>query len=168
MEYNSNSNNVAMGWDDVIEEDSGGSLFIVLEEGDYNFTVTNFERGYFDGSAKVAPCPKAIVSVEVNTEQGPATSRINLLLNKQLEWKLSDFLRCIGQKKRGEKVHVRWDKIIGAKGRAHFKPREYTGNNGKTYHSNDIDRFYDYDEKYFQNESPSGFRNLNDDEEIPF
>lgn len=165
MEYN--ASNVAMDWDDVIEED-GGSSFVTLDEGDYNFTVTGFERAHFDGSAKVAPCPKAIISVQVDTDDGPAVSKFNLLLNKQLEWKLSAFLRCIGMKKRGEKVKIDWQKIVGSKGRAHFKPREYTGNNGNTYHANDLDRFIDYDEKFFQDDSPSGFKPLSDDGDIPF
>ena len=32
-----------LGWDDQIEK--GGSDFIVLPEGDYDFVVTEFERG---------------------------------------------------------------------------------------------------------------------------
>ena len=38
-----------LGWDDEITSDSGG--FLLLEEGDYDFTVTAFERGRFPGSA---------------------------------------------------------------------------------------------------------------------
>ena len=34
-------NNI-MNWDDTIEND--GQEFVVLPEGDYTFTVTNFER----------------------------------------------------------------------------------------------------------------------------
>ena len=36
-----------MDWNDTIESD--GQEFVLLDEGDYNFTVTNFERGRFPG-----------------------------------------------------------------------------------------------------------------------
>ena len=39
------NNNAGMDWDDAIEND--GQEFIILPEGDYNFTVTDFERGRF-------------------------------------------------------------------------------------------------------------------------
>ena len=35
--------NSIMDWNDVIEDD--GQEFVLLPEGDYNFVVTNFERG---------------------------------------------------------------------------------------------------------------------------
>ena len=35
-----------MDWNDSIEED--GQEYIILPEGDYNFRVTNFERGRFN------------------------------------------------------------------------------------------------------------------------
>ena len=43
--------NMIMDWNDAIVED--GQEFIILEEGDYNFIVTAFERGRFPGSAKI-------------------------------------------------------------------------------------------------------------------
>lgn len=53
-------NNI-MNWDDTIEND--GQEFVVLPEGDYTFTVTNFERGRFPGSAKIPPCNKATLTI---------------------------------------------------------------------------------------------------------
>ena len=37
-----NNNNMLMDWDDAIEND--GQEFIILPEGDYIFTVVDFER----------------------------------------------------------------------------------------------------------------------------
>ena len=54
------NNNVGMDWDDVLETD--GQEYIILPEGDYNFEVTDFERGHFPGSAKMAPSNKATPS----------------------------------------------------------------------------------------------------------
>ena len=50
-------NNAAMDWDDALEND--GQEFIILPEGDYNFIVTDFERGRFPGSAKMPACNKS-------------------------------------------------------------------------------------------------------------
>lgn len=164
-----NPNNVALDWDDEIEDDGGGN-FVILKEGDYNFTVTGFERGYYEGGAKVASCPKATVTVQVDTEEGPATARVVLLLNKTLEWKISSFFRCIGQKKHGQKLRPDWQAVIGSQGRGHFKPRDYTGSNGKSYQANDLESFYDYDEKFFEKTKPgAAFQELkDDDDELPF
>jgi hypothetical protein len=47
-----------MDWDDAIEND--GQEFIILPEGDYNFTVTDFERGSFPGSPKCPPATRRL------------------------------------------------------------------------------------------------------------
>ena len=49
-----------IGWDDQISVD--GEQYVVLEEGDYDFTVTGFERGRFPGSAKIPACNKAVLT----------------------------------------------------------------------------------------------------------
>ena len=92
-------NNI-MNWDDVIEND--GQEYILLPEGDYNYRVTNFERGQFPGGPKIPPCPKASLTLTVDTEQGTATARVDLLLYRTVEWKMAAFFRSIGQKKHGE------------------------------------------------------------------
>ena len=45
------------GWDDEIENDSE---FQILPDGDYNFTVTGFERGRHQGSAKLRRATKRL------------------------------------------------------------------------------------------------------------
>lgn len=64
MAFNNNQN-MCMGWDDQIEND--GQEFIILPEGGYNFTVTEFERGRFPGSAKIPACNKVTLTLEVKT-----------------------------------------------------------------------------------------------------
>lgn len=135
-----------MDWDDAIEND--GQEFIILPEGDYNFTVTDFERGRFPGGPKVPACNKATLTLQVKTKDGIAMVRTDLLLYRSLEWRISAFFRCIGQKKHGERLVMNWNKVVGSKGRAHFKPRKYT-KDGEERQANDVDRFYDYDEKNF-------------------
>ncbi len=154
-----------LDWDDTIEND--GQEFIILPEGDYNFTVTDFERGRFPGGPKVPPCNKASLTLQVKTDDGIANVRTDLLLYRSLEWRISAFFRCIGQKKHGERLTMNWNKVVGSKGRAHFKPRNYTDKDGNDRQANDVDRFYDYDEKFFPAEDE--WMNLPDgDEDLPF
>ena len=52
-----------LDWDSEIENE--GSDFIVAEPGDYDFVVTNFERGRFQGSAKMPPCNQAKLTIRL-------------------------------------------------------------------------------------------------------
>jgi len=157
--------NAGMDWDDTIEND--GQEFIILPEGDYNFTVTNFERGRFPGSAKMSACNKATLTLQVNTPDGIATVFTDLILNRLVEWRISAFFRCIGQKKHGERLVMDWNKVVGSRGCAHFKPRTYKDKDGNDRQVNDCDRFYDYDEKNFPAED-DWMDITGDDSDLPF
>lgn len=139
------TNNVPheLGWDDEIVNDSGS--YLLLEEGDYNFTVTGFERARFPGSAKIPPCNKAVLTLTVEADEGTASVKYDLILYSTMEWKLSEFFRAIGQKKHGEPLRPRWNELVGSRGRAHFKPRVYTKKDGSEGKANDVEKFYDYD-----------------------
>ena len=156
-----NDRNMVMDWNDTLEND--GQDFVILEEGDYNFTVTGFERGRFPGGPKVPACNKAALTLQVQTDEGVAVIRTDLLLYRSLEWRISAFFRCIGQKKHGERLVMDWNRVVGSQGRAHFKPRTYTDRDGNERQANDVDRFYD--EKYFP---VSGEWATVPDDEIPF
>lgn len=136
-----NFDNNIMDWDSTIESD--GQQYITLDEGDYSFTVTAFERSRFPGSAKIPPCPKASLTFAVDLPDGrTATCKEDLILYRTLEWKLASFFRSIGQKKSGERLVMDWSKVIGAKGRAHFKPRTYIAN-GEERTANSVDHYID-------------------------
>ena len=162
-----NEKNMFLDWDDAIESD--GQEFITLEEGDYNFTVTGFERGRFPGGVKIPACNKAALTLQVKTPDGIAVIHTDLLLYRTLEWRISAFFRCIGQKKHGERLVMDWNRVTGSKGRAHFKPRTYTDRDGNERTANDVDRFYDWDEKFFPaGGDDSGFVELGPDDDLPF
>ncbi len=152
---NPNTVNECLDWDSTIEED--GQQIIILPEGDYNFLVTSFERGSFPGGNKIPACNKATITVQVNAPEGLATVKFDLFLHRSVEWKLSSFFRCIGQKKAGEKMVMNWGSVIGSVGRAHFKPRTYTTANGEVREANDLDKFIDYDEKFFSEQDQLPF-----------
>lgn len=162
MDYNNQNinNNMEMDWNDSIESD--GQQFIVLKEGEYNFVITGFERGRFPGSAKIPACNKASLTLSVDTLEGKATVKTDIILYRSLEWRISSFFRCIGQKKHGERVAMDWGKVLGAEGRARFKPRTYTDKWNETRQTNEVDYFIDYDPKYFSKSS------VVDDSDIPF
>ena len=56
-----------MDWNDYIENE--GEI-TTLPEGDYEFTVTNFEKGQHAGSAKIPPCNKAILDLTFKAPDG--------------------------------------------------------------------------------------------------
>jgi len=166
-----NNQNMLMDWNDSLESD--GKEFITLDEGDYNFTVIKFERGHHNGSEKVPPCNKAIITVAVDTDAGRAIVKFDLILYRTLEWRISSFFRCIGQKKHGERLVMDWNKVVGSVGRAHFKPRTYTNNYGEEKVANDVDKFYDYDPAFFTGTAPSASADanwveINPNDELPF
>ena len=120
--------NSVMDWNDVIEDD--GQEYVLLPEGDYNFIVTNFERGRFPGSAKIPATNKATISIQIFSELGVASMKFDLILSKALNWKLSAFFRSIFQKK-VVKITMDWNNVLGAKGRAHIKQKVYTNQSGE-------------------------------------
>jgi len=132
-----------MNWDDTLESD--GQEFVLLPEGDYTFTVTGFERDRFAGKNDIPPCNRARLTLRIDNDLGPATVRYDLLLYRPLEWKIAAFFRAIGQKKRGEKVVMDWNRVQGARGRAHLRPKEFIGRSGDTRKTNEVVHFYDYD-----------------------
>ena len=143
-----------LDWDDEISNDGGS--YVLLEEGDYNFKVVGFERGRYPGGAKIPQCKKAILQLAVETSEGTATVKYDLILWSSLEWKLSEFFRAIGQKKHGEPFRPQWGQVVGSVGRARFKPRSYTDKEGNEKMANDVDRFYDYDPAFFAAKAPVG------------
>ena len=151
------TDDMIMDWEDTIEND--GQEFVVLPEGDYTFTVTNFERGRFPGSAKIPACNKATISINIDNDMGIATARFDLILYRTIEWKIASFFRSIGQKKHGEKVSMNWNGIIGARGKAHIKPRSYV-KDGSERKANDVERFIDFEESV-------GFVSV-DDADVPW
>ena len=161
---NKSNLNMEIGWEDTIQED--GQELVLLEEGDYNFVITNFERGRFPGGQKIPACNKATITVQIKTEAGLSIIKFDLLLYRSVEWRISSFFRCIGQKKHGEKLTMNWNTVIGSVGRAHVTQRKYTNNYGEEKTVNDIGRFIDYDPKFF-NEMLGTQVEISDDD-LPF
>lgn len=124
-DYNNNQG-FELGWDAEIEKDS--PEYIVLPEGEYDFVVKSFERGRHNGSDKIGPCPKAIITLGIDTYDGEAIVRKELLLHSKLEGLLCEFFTCIGQRQHGQRVAMNWNAVTGAHGRCKIGTRIYNGN----------------------------------------
>ena len=164
--FEKNAADGCMDWDDTIEKD--GEEFIVLPEGDYVFEVVDFQRGHYPGSKKIPACNKAELTLRVKTDDGVVNIRTDIIMYRTLEWKISAFFRSIGKKNKGEKLAMRWNSVVGCKGRAHFKPRTYTAKDGTERTTNDVTRFLDFDPKLIPGMTEDGFMIPDDDYELPF
>lgn len=131
-----------LNWDSEIQND-GGINYITLPEGDYEFEVTNLEKGEHRGSAKIPPCPKATLELTFATKQGISIVKENLFLDESAEWKLCQFFCCIGQREHGQRYKMNWDKVVGARGRAHIYVEEWTGDDGAAHKNNRVKTFLD-------------------------
>lgn len=132
--YNNNIEK-ELSWDDEISQESS---YVLLPEGDYNFTVTSYERARHAGSEKLPPCNKAVVNIKIVSPEGQETIiRHNLFLHTSTEGMLSSFFSSIGLKKKGEPLRMNWNMVPGSRGRCKVTTKEYNGNN-----YNQISKFY--------------------------
>ena len=133
-----------LSWDSEIQQDS--AEFVVLPPGDYDFVVTEFERGRHPGSEKLGPCSKAVVHIKVTGPQGQTIIKHQLFLHTKTEGLLCQFFAGIGQRKRGEKLAMNWN-VVGATGRCKVGIRTWTSNQGNEMSSNQIEKFYEPEAK---------------------
>lgn len=131
------------GWDDEVEVST--SEFTVLPEGDYDFTVASFERGYTQGSEKMSSSPMANLSLRCTGPGGSGTVRTNLILNDRTKWKVCEFFKATGlidaSASAEDRVRFPWSRVVGASGRCHLSVRKWRGNDGAERESNDVARF---------------------------
>lgn len=127
----------ALEWDGVLEEVPDNE-FEPVTPGDYEFVVESVERGQFNGSDKMGPCPTAKVRIRLVNESRQAVLFSNLMLNTKAAWRLGQFFVSVGMRdKHATKktpLNLDWPGSIGRHGMCHVKNREY---NGKIY--NDVD-----------------------------
>ena len=129
----------ALDWEDEVEE---GSTRRLLEDGVYQFMVSGFERGRYEGGAKIGPCPKAIISLVVMTDTGVEEVGDGILLHSTMQWKVSQFFRGLGFEKNPEtgRYPMKWNEVEGRTGYAEIGVREYQYK-GETRRANDVKRY---------------------------
>lgn len=135
----------AIGWDEEITVEKEPE-FVLLEPGEYNFTVTSFERGHYDGSSKLPACSVAKLALKCSNGIQETTVFVNLFLVSNQKWKLTHFFKSCrliaADMPEGVNYAMPWSRVIGAQGRVLIKNREY---NNKQY--NEVEKFlYDNQE----------------------
>lgn len=133
------------GWEDEIIDE--GKEFVLLPEGDYDFTVSKFERGRHNGSEKMPPCNVAKVTVTVWGAEDKLDITENFFLCNRMEWKLSQFFLALGLKKHGEPLRMNWNAVPGRRGKCHVYVDTYVKKDGGEGKSNKIKKYYAYDEQ---------------------
>lgn len=129
----------SLDWDGSVE-DSGG--FELLEPGCYPFEVKRLERERFEGSAKMAACPRAKLTLELTLGGRTATIVDRLLLNTKMQWRISRFFEALGYEKDAEgRMPMHWNEVEGKTGWLRLKVREYRGNDGSARKSNDVEEY---------------------------
>lgn len=110
-----------LDWDDEILDDGEERSFVTLEEGEYFFEVTKFEKELFSAKAesKIPDCKMAIITLKIPTQEGDAYIKDKFYLVGSCEWRISSFFRSIGLKKHGEPLRMKWTEAVGLKGKAY-------------------------------------------------
>jgi hypothetical protein len=130
-----------MGWDDVITTDND---FTLLDAGNYEFQVENFERKRFAGSAKMSGCWQAALNVTILKDGFKVKSIAhNLFLHEKCIGQLAAFARSIGQRKHGDQKAINWQGVPGSRGWCHVGTRKYTNKDGEEKETNEITKFLD-------------------------
>ena len=129
----------ALDWEGEVEE--GGDRRL-LDEGVYQFMVGGFERGRYEGGAKIGPCPKAVLKLVVMTDVGVEEVRDSILLHSSTQWRVSQFFRGLGFGKNPEtgRYPMTWTEVEGRAGYAEIGVREYVSK-GETRKTNDVKRY---------------------------
>lgn len=125
-------------WNDEIKNDS---TFEVIPAGEYAFEVKSFERGRHNGSDKMPACPKAIMTIRVDSGKNATTLKHNLFLHSKTEGLLCAYFAACGMRKKNEPLRMNFEGSVGRRGKCKVGVRKWTGNNGQEMESNEISSF---------------------------
>lgn len=111
------------------DDTSRPSLFRLLPEGEYEFTVENTEPGETKTGKR-----KMTVQLIIDNPDGQGKARVDdgLILTEKAKWKLCTFWKAIGMWETAKTEGMKWKKALGKKGRLKLEQREY---NGKTFNN---------------------------------
>ena len=136
-------NNQAFGWEDEVEESS----FELLPDGDYIFTVSTWEKAYWEPTkpdSKVGACQQANIEISIDWVNSAGQKKTNKLVHRLKLWRSLDFLiyqffESIGLRKKGDgSQRMPWDQIVGKSGVCQIG--HHTDSKGSEY--NDIIKCY--------------------------
>ncbi|MDY4041004.1 MAG: hypothetical protein SOY67_02705 [Collinsella sp.] len=132
------------GWGDEIT--ATGDSGTLLEEGEYRFTVTEFQRGRVE-RGKNAGANQAVYTLHVEGAGGASKDiKYFITLTDSMRWKATQFFKAIGQipadTSEGDDFRPEWDRCIGSTGMAEVYVRKFTGDDGRERETNDVSRVF--------------------------
>lgn len=132
----------ALDWDMTEAADEGG--FVLLPAGVYAFAVEKLERERFEGSAKMAACPRAHLTLSVIGADGTGgTVHERIMLNSKMVWRIAQLFKALGYAEDPEtgKVPVAWNDIEGKGGYLKLKVRKYKKKDGEDGEANEVEEW---------------------------
>lgn len=114
-------NNVnELDWDSGIPAETGKPENYIPEEGEYGFTVTEWEKTFSKAGNKMA---KLTITLE---DQYHYKVTDYIVLTQA--WKCAQFFEALGFKKKGVALpRMPWDQIVGVPGKIAIRHEEYDG-----------------------------------------
>ena len=134
-----------IGWDEEVEK---GNEYVLIPEGEYDFTVESFERSRFEGSDKVPPCNRALLKIRVDAPEGTTVMNESLLLYDKMQWKLAEFFLSIGAEETDGRVKMNWQMVPQSTGRAKIEVTTDKKDPNKKY--NHVKKFLPKQKKLFK------------------
>lgn len=111
--------------------------YVLLQPGEYDFTVDSIDFDDYNGSTKIPACPMVIANIHIDTDNGKAFLTNRFYICQECAGLNAAFIKSIGKLKDGQRQFTMdWDSYIGLTGRVKTSQREYNGN---MY--NQVDRF---------------------------
>lgn len=124
-------NNQELDWNDEVENKPAARV----PEGEHDFMIDHFERTKVGGDGKYAGQNMATVYCNIMDVDGEPQLRTNLILNKNLSWKLAQFFISIGlmEDKEGATLRMNWNQVAGRRGRCKVEEKPNYNDASKTH-----------------------------------
>ena len=135
----SKPNSERMDW--YSEFGNENEFSILPKDTEVEFTVVEFKRAKSANGNNMAK-----LTLRCTTKDGYEGNVLeNLVLVRTCEWKICQFFTCVGLRKHGDRGTLKWDSLLGSKGRAILGEDTYE-KNGKTYPCNVIAKYLEPEE----------------------
>ena len=146
-DYNNYSDYEELDLNGSIEQES---QFTDIPVGDYEGIIDHYEIGTCDWDNENYN-GKKMLTIYINVDAGgqEVQLRDNIVLVKNMEWKLSQFFTSIGQKKKGEPLVMNWNTVPGSTGTLELEINHYTKNDGSKGENNRVKKFLPKEQKSF-------------------
>lgn len=144
-DYN-NNNPDTFDLEDILEDNQ----FVLLPPDIYTFQVVQLDLNErFNGSAKMPPCRKVCVHLDVytNDTKQKVSMKEDFIFYKPLAWKVFAFFRALGLFQNNDnKVKIPWLLAQGCWGRAKIGQRSWFTQNGDERKTNQVEQWIEPDE----------------------